>query len=66
MPSLRPGDIVIMDNLALLTHDQTLDLIAAAEPAAFSPSLLARPEPDRDDVEQGEGLLPPSRGPHPR
>jgi transposase len=44
VPSLRPGDIVIMDNLAPHKHDQTLALITAAGATtrflpAYSPDL---------------------------
>jgi len=44
VPSLRPGDIVVMDNLAPHKHDQTLGLITAAGATvrflpAYSPDL---------------------------
>jgi len=61
VPALRTGDIVIMDNLGAHKNDCTLALIAQA---GAEVRLLARFEPHRDDVEQGEVSPPPSSGPH--
>ena len=55
VPALRAGDIVIMDNLGAHKNDRTLALIAqAGAEVRFLRPLLARFEPHRDDVEQGE------------
>ena len=66
LPVLRPGDIVILDNLGAHKNELTLELIrqAGAE-ARFLPALLPGPQPHRNDVEQGEGPLAQGAGPHP-
>ena len=62
-PSLRRGDIVILDNLGAHKNERTLALIeqAGAE-VRFLPA-YSPPQSHRDDVEQGEGPPPKSPGP---
>lgn len=55
VPALAPGDIVVIDNLA---SDKSPEIRKAIEAAGagrgFLPALLARLQPDRDDVLETE------------
>ncbi|HQN79680.1 MAG TPA: transposase, partial [Kiritimatiellia bacterium] len=64
VPTLRPGDIVIMDNLGAHHGESVAAAIARAGAKveylpAYSPDL----NPHREDVEQGEGVPPGGQGP---
>lgn len=66
-PSLRPGDIVVMDNLGAHKNEQTLALLAAA---GATVRFLPAYSPDLNPIEmmwiQGKDLAPHGRGPHRR
>jgi len=56
IPTLKPGEVVVADNLSPHKHPETIGLIEhggsqCSVPAAVFP----RPEPDRKDVEQNQG-----------
>jgi len=61
-PSLKPGDVVIMDNLGPHKNAQTSHSSALPTPRPLPAGLLPGPKPHRDDVEQGEGLPAQGRG----
>jgi len=54
VPTLRPGDVVVLDNLG--SHKGQAVRRASAVLATLQP----RPEPDRDDVRQAQD--PPAQG----
>ena len=60
-PKLRPGDIVIMDNLAAHKVAGIREAIeAAGRRAALPAALLPRPQPDRAGLRQAQGA--PAQG----
>ena len=66
VPTLRPGAIVIMDNLGAYKNERTLELIAQAKAnvrflPAYSPDLRS----NRNDVEQSEGSASQDPSPQP-
>ena len=57
VPTLRPGDIVIMDNLpAHKGHEVRLAIRSRRCNPALPAALLARLQPDRERVLQAQGL----------
>jgi len=55
LPTLKVGDIVVMDNLTPHKNDQTLALLEAAGVQVwFLPAHLPGSQPHRNDVEQGQ------------
>jgi len=62
-PTLKKGDMVVMDNLAPHKNEETIALIEAAGASAhFLPAYSPDLNPHRKDVEQGEGTAPQCRG----
>ena len=58
VPTLRPGDIVVLDNLSSHKVDGVQAAIeAAGARAALSAALLARSQPDRAAVRQAQSVL---------
>ena len=57
-PTLRPGDVVVLDNLVVHKQPEVRTAIEQARRApAVSPALQSRLQSDRDGVCQTEGLL---------
>ena len=58
-PSLRPGDIVVMDNLSAHKSQKVEEIINScdAELRFLPPSLYSRSQPYREDVEQSEANI---------
>jgi hypothetical protein len=55
VPTLRPGDVVVMDNLSPHKSEPTLEMILQARSAGrIFAALLAGLQSDRADVEQGQ------------
>ena len=66
-PELRPGDIVVMDNLAAHKVDGIAQAITDRRcRAALPAALLARPQPDRASLRQAQGALAQGRRAHRR
>ena len=62
VPTLQPGDIVIMDNLGSHKANAVRRAIRAAGAKLFYlPKILARSEPDRAVLRQVQTLAPESR-----
>ena len=62
-PILRPGDVVIMDNLS--PHKSTETLSLTRRRGALPASLLPGPQSDRKDVEQTQRISTQRRSPFP-
>ena len=58
VPTLRPGDIVVMDNLGSHKSKAVRRAIRAAGAAALPAEILARPEPHRAALRQAQALAP--------
>src|SRR5215210_4399291 len=67
VPTLRPGDVVVLDNLPAHKGTAVQEAIEATGRAApLPPALLARLQPHRERVLQAESAPPESRSTHPR
>ena len=60
MPTLKPDDIVVMDNLAHTSGPNRHRNRGGRRPAALPAALFARPQPDRNGLRQAQGR--PSQG----
>ncbi len=60
-PTLRTGDVVVMDNLSPHKSLETIGIIEQAGERSLSAGLFARPQSDRKDVEQDQGNCAPPR-----
>ncbi|MGF6720383.1 hypothetical protein ABIB77_007640 [Bradyrhizobium sp. i1.14.1] len=61
MPTLRPGDIVVMDNLAVHKRAEVaLAIDSAGRPAPLSAALFARSQSDLNGLRQAQSC--PSKG----
>ena len=59
VPTLKPGDIVVMDNLAAHKRDEiTSAIVAAGAKAPLPAALFARPQSDRNGLRQAQGRPP--------
>ena len=56
VPTLKPGDIVIMDNLGSHKGKAVRRAIRAARQALLPAQVLARPQPDRKVLRQAQAL----------
>jgi hypothetical protein len=66
-PSLSPGDIVVLDNLASHKVDGVrLAIEATGARLLYLPALLPRPEPDRAGLRKAQRAATQSRRPHRR
>ena len=63
-PTLRPGQVVVMDNLTAHKGERVRDLIEGREIASWHlpTALLARLQPHRRSVRQAQGAGAQSRG----
>jgi transposase len=62
LPTLRPGDIVIMDNLGSHKGKAVRQIIRSAGGQAFLPAeILTRPEPHRTGLRQAQAFAAKSR-----
>ena len=67
IPTLKPGDIVVMDNLPAHKIAAVRAAIEAAGCAVLpAAALFARHEPDRDGLRQAQDAAAPGPGTHPR
>ena len=67
VPTLRPGDIVVMDNLGSHKSKAVRRAIRAAGARLLLPAqILARPEPDREALLEAQALAPTGRRPNRR
>ena len=55
LPTLRPGEILVMDNFSAHKDRYTLDLFKDVGVTVRLLGLFAGSEPDRTDVGQGQG-----------
>ena len=62
-PTLRPGDVVVLDNLSCHKTAEAARLIAAAGRAAVLAAVQPRPQPDRADVLEAEDAAANGEGP---
>jgi len=60
-PTLRPGDIVIMDNLGSHKAKAVRQLIRSRDQALLPAKILAGPEPDRTGLRQAQALVAQGR-----
>jgi hypothetical protein len=65
LPTLTPGDIVIMDNLGSHKGRAVRDAIRSVGAHRSAAALLARPQPDRAGVPQAQGAAAQGRRAHP-
>ena len=63
VPILRPGDIVVMDNLACHRSAPSATPSTGRGGATPPAALLPRPQPDRDGLLQAQGLPRTTRRP---
>jgi hypothetical protein len=67
LPTLSPGDLLVMDNLSAHKDREALGLLEkAGVKVRFLPAYSAGSQSDRTDVEQSQSTLSQSRGPPPR
>ena len=65
VPTLRPGDVVVLDNLAVHKQPEVRAAIEAVGRAApVSPALQSRLQSDRTGLRQTEGVSPRGAPPH--
>ena len=64
-PTLRPGDIVVMDNLRVHKTPIVVQAIeATGATVRFPPAVQPRPQPNRENVVKGKGVPPQNKGSH--
>jgi DDE superfamily endonuclease len=59
-PTLRPGDVVVLDNLSSQGRKRARDRLGARRQAALPAALFARPQTDRAALRQAQGT--PAQG----
>ena len=70
-PTLRPGEIVVMDNLSSHKGPEIREMVEAARGGSVVPAaVFAGPQPDQKNVVKGRSTPPPPQAPrnggHPR
>ena len=66
VPTLAPGDVVIVDNLPAQRRRGVRTAIEAVGDTALSPAVFPRLQPDRERLRQAQGDPPRHRSPHRR
>jgi hypothetical protein len=61
-PTLKPGDVVILDNLGSPKERRCGRRSGPLEPASCSSEILPRPQPHRAGLRQAQDLAPKGRG----
>ncbi len=65
-PTLRPGQVVVRDNFASHKGEKVRELIQGRGCGLLPAPLLARLQPDRGGIREGQDAAGQGQGPHPR